>query len=277
VVYVYGDDGSDERKERVTAVAVIAGFEDWWNRVEGDWIVRCGGIPFHAVDCESDRGDYENIPHEQNKAMYQDLIGIIAASPLGGIGIAIDLQAQKRIFPGSLPLAYYRAFLETLQRAAQLAENLGEIAELTFDISTENEYNAGLLYSYMRNGDEQLFRWLYPKISFVSWRESARVQVADLLAFESWKSLDHTVGPVKRTRKSWNLLRATQRFTSLSYGDQWFMGLKADISSGNLAKKVGFSEADYKKWLLESKRQHNLSNLFTFLDWIRRRDEGNGR
>jgi hypothetical protein len=58
--------------------------------------VRCGGIPFHATDCESNRGDYRNIPNDENKAMYRDLTGILAASMVGGIGIAIDLTAQKR-------------------------------------------------------------------------------------------------------------------------------------------------------------------------------------
>jgi hypothetical protein len=108
-------------------VAVIAGTEEWWENVEGQWIVRCGGIPFHATDCESDQGDYRKIAKEENKATYRDLTGILASSPLGGIGIAIDLTAQKQIIPGALPLAYYRAFLECAERAANVAENLREL------------------------------------------------------------------------------------------------------------------------------------------------------
>jgi hypothetical protein len=57
-MYVYGDDGSDARKERVTAVSVIAGYEDWWQDLEEKWLARCGGGPFHAKDCESDWGDF---------------------------------------------------------------------------------------------------------------------------------------------------------------------------------------------------------------------------
>jgi hypothetical protein len=58
VMYVYRDDGSDARKERVTAVSVIAGYEDWWQDLEEKWLARCGGGPFHAKDCESDWGDF---------------------------------------------------------------------------------------------------------------------------------------------------------------------------------------------------------------------------
>lgn len=38
VIYAYGDDGSDEKRERVTAVSVIAGYEEWWREVEAQWI-----------------------------------------------------------------------------------------------------------------------------------------------------------------------------------------------------------------------------------------------
>jgi hypothetical protein len=268
VIHVYGDDGADTNKQRVIAVAVIAGTEEWWQNVEDQWVVRCSGIPFHATDCESNRGDYRNIPNEENKEMYRDLTGILAASMVGGIGIALDLTAQRKIIPGALPLAYYRAFLECVERAATVAQNLGEIAELTFDISTENEYNAGLLYSWARNGDARFRQWLAPKISFVPWREAPRVQAADLLAFEAWKALDHTVGPVKRTRKSWELLRATGRFEVYSYGEDWFRDLKKHLDSGELEKLVGFNESDYKAWLKNTGRQHSTSNLFHFLGWI---------
>ena len=268
MIYVYGDDGADAKKDRVIAVAVIAGTEEWWQNVEDQWIVRCGGIPFHATDCEGNRGDYRDIPNEENKAMYRDLTGILAASMVGGIGIAIDLIAQKKIIPGALPLAYYRAFLECVECAANVAENLGEVAELTFDISTENEYNAGLLYSWARNGDARYRQWLAPKISFVPWGESPRVQAADLLAFEAWKALDHTVGPVKRKRKSWELLRATERFEVYSYGEDWLRDLKKHLDSGDLERIVGFNESDYKAWLKNTGRQHSTSNLFHFLGWI---------
>src|SRR5215831_12438791 len=189
MIYVYGDDGGDAKKERVIAVSVVAGHEGWWQDLEGRWLARCEGIPFHATDCESNHRDYKNFPHEKNKAMYRDLVTILAESKVGGIAIAIDIVAQLKVFPYSLELAYYRAFLECLERVGQLAENLGEVAKLTFDISDENEYNAALLYKSVRDGNPQLLRWFHPEISFDSWRGSPRLQVADLLAYEGWKAL----------------------------------------------------------------------------------------
>ena len=273
MIYVYGDDGADAKKERVVAVSVVAGLEEWWRALEARWIPRCDRIPFHAKDCESDGGDYLCIPHENNKAMYRDLVTIVADSKIEGVAIAIDITAQLREFPGSLDLANYRAFLEAIQRVGFTAERVGEVAKLTFDVSSENEYNAGLLYSHIREGDQRLSDWLYPEISFLSAKRSPRVQVADLLAYEGWKALDHTVGPKRRSRKSWEVLRGTGRFETYSYSSGWFADLKQDIESGDLERKVRFKKEDYVNWLRASRRQHNISNLFTFMDRMRIREK----
>jgi hypothetical protein len=268
VIYVYGDDGADEKKERATAVSVIAGYEEWWADLEEKWLARCGGIPFHATECESDHGDYAGVPHEQNKAMYRDLTTLLVNSKVGGIAIAIDLVAQRNVFPYSPDLAYYKAFTECLSRVGELGKNLREVAKLTFDISKENEYNASLLYKHARDAEQELLVWLHPEISFVPWRDSPRVQAADLLTYEAWKALDHTVGPVKRKRASWEALRATLRFETFSYGEEWFTDLRGHIESGDLEKRVEFNQGDYEEWLRDTNRHHDISNLFHFVDWI---------
>ena len=273
MIYVYGDDGADAKRERVVAVSAVAGTEDQWQNLESEWIARCDGIPFHAKDCESDQGDYRGFPHEENKALYRELVGILSNSGLSGIAIAMDLAAQFQVFPDSASLSYYRSFVEVLQRTSEMAENQGQIAKLTFDISTENEFNAGYLYNVMRDGDPRIREWLAPEISFVSAKLSARVQAGDMLAYEGWKALDHTVGPVKRPRKSWDALRSTGRFETYSYSIEWFNDLRKHIESGNLTQMVKFTPEDYQNWLQEVGRQHNLTNMFTFIDRMRIRDE----
>lgn len=273
MIYVYGDDGADAKQERVVAVSALAGSEEDWQELEARWIPRCDRIPFHAKDCESDQGDYRGIPHENNKAMYRDLVGILANSKICGIAISIDLTAQFQIFPDSAALSYYRAFVEVLQRTAAMAKREGQIAKLTFDISSENEFNAGYLYNAMREGDQSFREWLHPEISFVSAKYSARVQSGDLMAYEGWKALDHTVGPVKRVRKSWEALRGTGRFETYGYSAEWFKDLRDHIESGDLTQRVKFTPQDYGMWLQKAGRQHNISNMFTFMDQMRIRDE----
>jgi len=269
MIFVYGDDSADERKQRVSAVAVVVGDEEGWQALESKWIERTNGIPFHARDCESDRGDYANISHDDNKSLYRALTTMLAESDLGGFGVAVDLVAQRQIFPESLDLAYYKAFLDVVQSAKNLAVHFNQIAKLTFDISTENEYNARLLYNNLREGEPNWAKHLYREISFGSAKECARLQVADLMAFEAMKALDHTVGPEKRRRASWDALRATERFDTHSYSSDWFNDLKRNY--GELERKVGFCKQDYANWLKERNRQHSISNLFHFMNWIGKR------
>ena len=267
-----------KRHERATAVAVIAGSEDAWVELEEKWLLRCGSVPFHAKDCESDWEDFApsspdlaDVKHKENKALYRDLTTLLVESRLSGIAVAIDLTAQHKIFPDSTGLSYYRALLECLDGLANVGQNVGHVVKVTFDISTENEYNAGLMYKTLRDAEPKLLEWLHPEISFVNWRDNVRVQTADLLAYEGWKALDHTVGPIKRTRNSWLALRATDRFETVSYSEEWFRDLKAHIDSGELGKIVGFSESDYRQWLKDTRRHHDMSNLILFTDCMRKR------
>jgi hypothetical protein len=266
MILLYGDDSADEKRERVAAVAAVVGSEEMWEWIDPQWTARNGGIPFHARDCESDQGDYRTIPHEKNKSLYKDLATMLASSQLSGLGIGIDLVAQREIFPLAADLSYYKAFAELIDAVKKLAIHYEQPVKLTFDISTENEYNAGLLYHNFMSADPEMMRYFDPEISFVPAKYSPRVQIADLLAYEAMKALDHVLGPVPRRRRSWEALRATRRFEVVGFGREWFESLKCHLPE--LAEKVGISEPEYVQWLMDRNRQHNTSNLFHFIDWI---------
>jgi hypothetical protein len=52
----YGDESSDETKQRVFAVGAVVGAEEQWVELEAKWVDRTGGTPFHANDCDSNQG-----------------------------------------------------------------------------------------------------------------------------------------------------------------------------------------------------------------------------
>lgn len=266
-MFVYGDDSSDERKERVTAIGIVLGSEVMWARLEPRWIARNEGVPFHAKDCESDQGDYRNIPHAENKALYRDLVTMLADSELGGLGVSIDLEAQRRIVPNSIDFMYYKAFMEMLPYVSRFSAQVNRIAKFTFDISTENEYNAALLYSYFKENEPEMSKQFAKEISFGSAKDSARLQVADLMAFEAMKALDNIVGPVKRkTRRSWAALQSTSRFETIAFSSDWFSDYRAHYA--DLEKIVGFNQKDYEQWLIDKRRHDDVSNRFHFLNWL---------
>jgi hypothetical protein len=150
MVLVYGDDSADEKRQRVSAVATVVGTEETWSRIEPQWIARNNGIPFHARDCETDNGDYAAFPHEQNKELYKDLTIMLAGSGLIGRGVGIDLKAQREVFPEGPDIAYYKAFFELLDAVKNVCVHFQLPAKFIFDISSENEYNAELLYKGTR-------------------------------------------------------------------------------------------------------------------------------
>jgi len=267
---VYGDESSDEQKQRVFAVAGVIGTEEMWEGLEAQWLARTEGIPFHANNCDCDRGEYATRPHAENKALYRDLTILLANSGMGGWGYAMDLAAQRQVFPDGPDILYYRCFIEVVHAMKNCAANNRETVKFTFDSREESEHNTGLLYGMLREVPEWK-DYRFPEISFVCSREHPKVQVADLFAREVMKALDNDVGPVKRAlRKSWLALANTGRFHADGVSIEWFEDLKRKMSE--LEKMTGMSRESYMAWLNEYKLIHNTTNMFRYMAWCDKRD-----
>jgi hypothetical protein len=267
---VFGDESSDETKQRVFAVAGVIGTDDDWNKLESKWIERNGGVPFHASDCESDQGNYKGRPHHENKDLYRDLSIMLAESGLGGWGLAINLIAQRRVFPDAPDISYYKGFTAVLARMRNCAANNKEIAKFTFDMRLESEHNAGLLYDMFRMMPEYQ-EHTFSEIAFISSRDHPKVQVADLFARETMKTLDNQIGPVKREpRKPWKALFNTGRFHIDALMDGWFEDLQRKMPA--LEEEHGMQKERYLAWLTEKRIPHNVTNMYRYVEWLERQD-----
>jgi hypothetical protein len=273
VLLVYGDESMDEAHERVCAAAAVVGTEEQWAALESQWVICTGGIPFHANNCDSDSGNYNNIPHEQNKDLYRELTTLLAESGLCGFGAAMDLREQKATFP-TFPehWSYYKVVVDVVEFMKNCARDSDEIAEITFDNRKESEFNFTSVYANLREENPDWKEHLASKLSFDSSRKNSRIQVGDLVAREVMKDLDNRVGPVKRsTRGAWKALRDTGRFLAYNYSKDWFHDLGKDIPS--LVQRAGFTRADYEAWLKERNRQHNLTAYIEFFHWHKEQRE----
>ncbi len=267
MLFAYGDESSDETKQRVCAVAAVMGTEENWKRLEEKWIGRTGGIPFHAKDCDVNPGRkaYAKNSHEKNKTLYRDLSIMLSESGLCGFGVGIDLAAQRAVFPDAPVFQHYRAFIQVLEGIKMYAQARADIAEVTFDANTETDHNAAYLYASFREDAPGWKAHLAPKISFDSDTTNPRLQIADLFAREAMKGVDNIVGPVKRPeRRSWLSLYATGRFDIMYFGEEFFQFLNKRIPAMN--EELGFTQPDYFEWLAKLGRQDNTTNLFKFLD-----------
>ncbi len=275
MLLVYGDESMDETKQRVCAVAGVIGTEEQWSALEWQWTRRTNGFPFHAKDCDADHEDYENRPHWENKALYRDLSIMLANSGLLGFGQAVDLMAKREVFPDSEDLAYYTAFTRVLSAMRDRASRSGEMAELTFDMRLESDHNAGVLYGSLRENEPEWAPCLASRISFEFAKDNPRIQVADLVAREAMKALDNLIGPKKRPiRQSWKALLDTGRFRVDAFSTEWFEDMKSKLPA--FAHKLGVEKDGYVKWLQDRNRQHNVSNMFYYVDWTARRDKEKG-
>jgi hypothetical protein len=92
---VFADDSSDETQQRTVAVAGVIASDEEWNRLDRIWLERTGGIPFHATDCESDRGAYAGYCHLDNQNLYRDPLNLVgfclrAAAPADSLTCAAN-------------------------------------------------------------------------------------------------------------------------------------------------------------------------------------------
>jgi hypothetical protein len=260
---VFGDESVDASRQKVFAVAGVLGDECQWRLLKEKWIARTKGKTFHATDCECDQNDFKDIPHADNLALYKDLTVILAQSGLIGFGVAIDLAGLRKFFPDILEEnPYLSCFLRTVkflaEKAAQCVPSYS--VEFTFDQNTENEYNAGLIYSYLKQHEDwSAGTLLADKVSFAT-RKELGIQAADLWAREVMKRLEgHLQG--RTARKSILALEKTKLFGADLLLEGFYQGLKDKMPM--LQKREGLYYQNYLQWL--GKRQDNQSNRITYL------------
>ena len=270
---VFADESSDETGARVFAAAGVIGTEDSWQGLGISWAERIGRVPFHAKDCESDRGDYAGNSHSDNQTLYRDLTTLLAQSGLGGWAFAIDLIAQRQVFPDAPEISYYKCFIEVVQAMKNCAAYNRETVQITFDMRKESAHNTSLLYRMLREAPEWADR-LAVGISFASSKENTRIQAADLFAREAMKALDNKIGPIKRApRKSWMALYQTGRFHVEVISKDWFEDLKRQMPA--MEATTGMSRKAYLEWLKSNNLQHSTTNLLRHIDSLEKQDQAN--
>jgi len=247
MICAFGDESADETQQRTFAVAAIVASDDEWERLETAWKERNGEIPFHATDCESDQGAYAGRPHAENKALYKDLVSILAQGEAWGWGAVFDLGSYREIFPSvDQDMCYLRAFLEVLNFFNKFAEtHFKDVIKYTFDCRTKSNYSAGRIYDLMVNDPSNSA--MFDEISFASSRKRPRLQMADLFTFEVMKEMDNRIGPKQRPRrKSMLALREREHFGCDLFTREFFVDMRSKLQAMR-GKDPTFSEDEYYK------------------------------
>lgn len=266
VLLAYGDESTDEKYQRVFAIAAVLGSEFDWDLVKSQWEPRTAGIPFHAKDCESNQGDYENIPHKLNRKLYIDLIDILIRSKLIGFGFAMPLQDFRDVFVKPVNnFEYYKCLHDLIASCANIAKLSipSQTVKFTFDINRKTQYNAGQIYDGMVNDKTWEFSpYLHPEELSFACRKTVGIQVADLIARESMKHLDNQIGPTKRpSRVSYSKLASTTRFFFRDYHKSDLVKYKA------MAEDLYRQDAEpYQQWLKEKGIVDSMASRLSYLN-----------
>jgi hypothetical protein len=263
----FGDESRDGTGKRVYAVSGVFGSESDWGAIRKQWTAKLGGRMFHAKDCERCGGDFADLSPAQSRKLYRSLVEVIVSSHLVAHAGAIDVKEYKQVFPREFEHApYLWLFGDIILEMARLAYfsiPKGRV-EVTFD-RNDVEYNAGLLYDFIRRSkDQALVTLLSDKISFAT-NKTLEIQVADLVAREAMKRLDAEVTKSKRPmRASFTLLVDSRRLFFRSLRKKDFEEKKRILKSSPMRNEG--SLARYDEWVKRNGLQDCLSNRLRYIE-----------
>lgn len=269
----YGDESHDWKKERVFAVGVVWGTRAQWDALIDKWCKLTQDVPFHATDCESNRGrQYRNKSNEENKALYRHLVELLANSGLTGTGAAMDLQAKAKYLVRALPDGeYFRCFAEVITDVAVKARLtlFSTPVQFTFDQRTQSHAVPILLYKYLRSIVEcEDFHYLAEEVRFADHRHEIGIQVADLWTREVMKQLDNQLAETSRsTRLSFGALSTTKRFNVRYYREDYYRTIENVVVQMDQNSAVGsaFHPNKYKQWLTLQGKADSWERRLTYL------------
>jgi len=230
---VYADESTDERQQRVFAVGGVMATEAEWDQFIPKWLAITDGIPFHSADCESGHGAYEGWPLKRRRKLYSDLVKLVAgANPLLGIGSVVNLQEFWAVFPRVAPDSpFFLCFQDAVVNfglAARLVIPIDHL-NVVFDRSERHQSRATALFEKFKKPgsyDELPLN----AIRFDSRDRAPGLQVADLIARESFKHLDNQLSPKLRSRLSMRALGSSQKFRFRFWIKEDFEKMRTDIS-----------------------------------------------
>lgn len=261
----FGDESIDEQRARVFAAAGVMGIQEEWDELEPKWLEATGGKVFHATDCLSGWGEYENIPWEARDKEYRSLVQLLVQSRMIGHGAAIDLMGYNEAVRDSRDDAtYFYSFLNVVVNITNIAKNIipQQQIKFVFDINHEVQYNAAFIYENFlvkRPQYAKLTSIMDKELGFAT-RDKVGIQVADLFAYETMKDLDNKIGPVRRpTRISFEKLYNTKRFEVKFLRESDFR----DFSIRN-AEQLKLLNKDCKRWLAEQNCLDTTTNRFRY-------------
>ena len=217
MVGYFDESGLDQRSRTVCIGGYVADSCDWfelgraWCEVLADSRIDC----FHMVDFENRQGEFKNWSNEKRFSFIKEVVSLINSLDVWGIGagvvkvdyelVSTELAVRKPDRPLWWQDPYLFAFYDVIVETCIRAENLAPSEKIAFIFDQQFTYEgrAQKIYRDLQGDGPWPRSFRLGSLEFCSKREVIGLQVADLLAYELRKALDHKLyEPSRAARKS---------------------------------------------------------------------------
>ncbi|MGH9403305.1 MAG: hypothetical protein ACRD2P_14490 [Terriglobia bacterium] len=271
-VRFYGDE-SEDKEEKVHAIAGFIGFAEDWDRLQEEWISRVkptGVSAYHMTDCDNGWGEFsekKGWTKTDRDQLTKDLIEMICRHGVYLIGMAVMLDDYKTLQPlndeGEMlghdkwHLAFQFVLREACSRVGDEAPPKETVA-FFFDWKTKQGV-AKRLFDYTM-GLDRLQPW-HKRLETLTFGHKEfdvpgsipLLQVADIAAVESRKVLANSIThPHLPERRSLARLKECNRVWSIRYLDKPVIDMLYEDKRRKMALLNKYEETFFKLKKLRS-------------------------
>jgi hypothetical protein len=192
--------------EKTFILGGFIGSEKDWKKLEEKWKRRVvlerrrhkTFERFHATSCNGKTGDYAGWSSAETTAHVKAFLRIIKQCKIYAVCSGIDMDALKAEYPDEndhIASAYDLALRQCMIMTVREVLGTPEKYEVAIIHDWANKYNAILSSAFSKMVEDQRFEYrnIFKTIAALHWFDSACLQPADLIAFDTFKLLAATL------------------------------------------------------------------------------------
>jgi hypothetical protein len=204
----YLDESGIHADSRILALGGWVGAAEEWERLSRQWrnvLSRYGVQAFHFASCENARGEFAGWSRGRKEQLVKEVIAAVNRRDLRGFCAAIVMPEYREVVTGSATSLEekQRPYLVCLQYCVEMISKLAP-RPVRYVLDRQEEFDSYAIATFER------IKELHPDwaekmgdISYVAKTDLAPLQAADLLAYETAKSLNNRLyDPGRPFRKS---------------------------------------------------------------------------
>jgi hypothetical protein len=222
----YLDESGSFGDTRVLAIAGYSAQAVEWARLEHAWkkmLKRIGVGVFHMRECLHRRGAFEGRTIDDSREALTQVVDAILSHEVHGIGAAVLLRDYDDVIVGStredIGDPWHLCFRHVIKEVAERIDRLPKDEWVAFVCDLQEEYSgeAERLYRRINETPDWPNRRQLGSLTFGSRQDEVGLQVADVLAYETFKHLDDRLYTDRGIRKSLDRLTQGRPF----YGEYY--------------------------------------------------------